>query len=136
MLSKISAQYTRKAIHYASKKLTIVEDLCSNFKNTIVLKFERIVLKNFTRTLEKQYTNLVWAEVYSSKYTGSIISAILMGALYLIWCASDIITETDDVLILLIVYSFFFRNFFIEFCDCIQSLNYGAECLEKLKVYK
>lgn len=134
LLSKISSQYSRKAILYTAKKLTIIEDLCLNFKNVIVLKFEEIVLRNFTRSLEKQYSYLVWSEVYSNKYSGSMISAIVMGALYLIWCDELYLTKSIETLILIIVYSNFVRNLFLEFCDCIHGIVYGIDCLDKLKV--
>lgn len=58
---------------------------------------------------------------------------MLLGGLYLIWCDADIETNNVEVLVLLIVYVFFIKNFVTDYCYSMEAISNGKASLEKLK---
>lgn len=64
------------------------------------------------------------------------LTAVLLGGLYLIWCAIDIETNSGETLILVLVYVYFIKNFVADYCHSIEAIASGKGSLEKIKVDK
>lgn len=90
--------------------------------------------KSFSEAISKQFAFLAWSDVFSAKYSGTLTSAILLGALYLIWCDVNIKTESIPVLILVLIYAYYLKCMVINFCQSIEGILHGKSCLDKLKV--
>lgn len=96
-LSKISTKYFRTAIQYSAKKLTLIEEVCINFKQLISLGMETKLMKSFNRLLNGQLDYHVWSEKTSTKYSGNVTVIMLLGALYLVFGDENIKTDKIDV---------------------------------------
>lgn len=59
---------------------------------------------------------------------------MLLGGLYLIWCDIDIVTNSVETLVLVLVYVFFIKNFVADYCHSIEAISNGGGSLEKYKV--
>lgn len=129
----ISKTYYRKFLSYGALKLSTVEDICVNFKNVKTLQLETILSKRFVDYLNRQYQSLKWSNIYSTKFSGGVTSAILVGGLYLIWCDVNIKTESTEVLTLLLIYAYLVQRITLDFCHCIHHILQGRASLEKLK---
>lgn len=129
----ISKTYYRKFLSYGALKLSTLEDICVNFKNVKTLQLETILSKRFIDYLNRQYQALQWSNIYSTKFSGGVTSAILVGGLYLIWCDVNIKTESTEVLTLLLIYAYLVQRITLDFCLCIHHILQGRASLEKLK---
>lgn len=61
------------------------------------------------------------------------LTAILLGGLYLIWCDIDIVTNSAETLVLVLVYVYFIKNFVADYCHSIEAISNGKGSLQKLK---
>ncbi|XP_065095877.1 ATP-binding cassette sub-family C member 11-like isoform X2 [Ochlerotatus camptorhynchus] len=129
----ISKTYYRKFLAFGSMKLSVVEDILLNFKNVKSLQLDTILIDRFIDCLSRQYRALKWCIIYSTKFTGGVTSAILVGGLYLIWCDVNIKTESTEVLILLLVFAYHVQKITLDFCHCIHHILQGKASLEKVK---
>ncbi|XP_055585408.1 ATP-binding cassette sub-family C member 12-like [Uranotaenia lowii] len=129
----VSKAYFRKFLSFGAKKLSLVEELCNNFKNIKTLQLDVLYMGKFLEALNRQYSALLWSNVYSSKYSGGVTSAILVGGLYLIWCDTNIKTESTEVLTLLLIFAFNVQSYMLEYCDCIHNIFHAKVTLQKLK---
>ncbi|XP_058467335.1 ATP-binding cassette sub-family C member 11-like isoform X2 [Malaya genurostris] len=129
----ISKAYYRKFLAFGARKLSVVEEICLNFKNIKSLELDRTFIDRFVEYLNCQYRALQWCNVYSTKFSGGVTSAILIGGLYLIWCDTNIKTESTEVLILLLIFAFHVQNLMLDLCNCIYYVLQGKAALDKLK---
>ncbi|XP_053688772.1 ATP-binding cassette sub-family C member 12-like isoform X2 [Sabethes cyaneus] len=133
IIGNISKIYYRKFLAFGVKKHSIVEEICFEFKNIKVLQMESIYKDRFMSYLDRQYGALRWCNIYSTKALGGVTSAILVGGLYLIWCDTNIKTESTEVLILLLVFAYHVQNLMLDFCNCINNFIQGKATLDKIK---
>ncbi|XP_058813678.1 uncharacterized protein LOC131677708 isoform X2 [Topomyia yanbarensis] len=129
----ISKTYYRKFLAFGARKCSVVEEICLNFKNIKSLQLDHIFEDRFVECLNSQYRALQWCSVYSTKFSGGVTSAILVGGLYLIWCDTNIKTESTEVLILLLIFAFHVQNLMLDLCNCIYYVLQGKAALDKLK---
>ncbi|XP_055630835.1 ATP-binding cassette sub-family C member 11-like isoform X2 [Toxorhynchites rutilus septentrionalis] len=129
----VSKKYYRKFVAYGANKISILEDICTNFKNVKSLQFESIFVDWFLTCLHAQYNALQWSIVYAAKFSGGVTSALLVGGLYLIWCDTNIKTESTEVLILLLIFAHHVQKLVLDFCNCVHILLRGNATLDKLK---
>lgn len=79
-----------------------------------------------------QFAALRTAQIFSVHiYDG--LTAVLLGGLYLIWCDIDIVTNSAETLVLVLVYVYFIKNFVADYCHSIDAISKGKGSLEKLK---
>lgn len=79
-----------------------------------------------------QFAALRTAHIFSVHiYDG--LTAVLLGGLYLIWCDIDIVTNSVETLLLVLVYVYFIKNFVADYCHSIDAISSGSGSLEKLK---
>lgn len=80
-----------------------------------------------------QFAAVRTAQIFSVRiYDG--LTAVLLGGLYLIWCDIDIVTNSVETLVLVLVYVYFIRNFVADYCHSIDAISSGSGSLEKIKV--
>lgn len=91
----ISVHFYRKSLIHLGKKLSIVEDFFSSFRNATYLNLNESFRKCFSTAVSQQYLALFWSESFKPIFSGGITAAILMGGLFLIWCDVDI--QTDNI---------------------------------------
>lgn len=79
-----------------------------------------------------QFAAIRTAHIFSVHiYDG--LTAVLLGGLYLIWCDIDIVTNSAETLVLVLVYVYFIKNFVADYCHSIDAISVGKGSLEKLK---
>lgn len=84
--------------------------------------------------MSRQYHSLFASEMYGMRFCGGLTSALILGALYVIWCDVNIQTETIPILILIIMYAHFVQILVLEFCESAVIFSRGKQSLDKLKV--
>ncbi|XP_062535877.1 ATP-binding cassette sub-family C member 12-like isoform X2 [Armigeres subalbatus] len=129
----ISKTYYRKFLSFGALKLSTVEDLLLNFKNIKTIQLETIITKIFDDYLSRQYKAYQWSHIYSSKFSGGVTSAILVGGLYLIWCDVNIKTESTEVLTLLLIYVYLVLRITVDLYHSIHHILQGKASFEKIK---
>lgn len=133
LTGNVSKRYYRKFLAYGANKISILEDICINFKNVKLLQIESIFVDWFLNCLHDQYNALQWSTVYATKFSGGVTSALLVGGIYLIWCDTNIKTESTEVLILLLIFAYHVQKLMIDFCNSIHYLLRGNVTLDRLK---
>ncbi|KAL9693058.1 hypothetical protein quinque_012343 [Culex quinquefasciatus] len=129
----IAKSYYRKFLGFGAQKLSTVQKICLNFKNIKSLQLDSVLLSSFVEQLNRQYRALQWCNVYSTKFSGGVTSAILIGGLYLIWCDTNIKTESTEVLILLLIFGHHVQRLMLDFCNSIYYVLQATASLDKLK---
>uniref|UniRef100_A0A1Q3FL69 Putative multidrug resistance-associated protein/mitoxantrone resistance protein n=2 Tax=Culex tarsalis TaxID=7177 RepID=A0A1Q3FL69_CULTA len=129
----IAKSYYRKFLAFGAQKLSTVQQICLNFKNIKSLQLDSVLMGSFVEQLNRQYRALQWCNVYSTKFSGGVTSAILIGGLYLIWCDTNIKTESTEVLILLLIFGHHVQRLMLDFCNSMHYLLQATASLEKLK---
>lgn len=124
----------RRSYQFGHDKLRIVIDLCQNFTNVCVLNFQDTFAEQFSNSVSRQFTSLFASEMYGMRFCGGLTSAVILGALYVIWCDVNIQTDTIPILILIVMYAHFVQTLVLEFCESIVVLLKGKQSLDKLKV--
>lgn len=132
-MAKISSQYNLKAESSNAKKLTLVEELLSNFRNIKMLGFDKNFKAEFDRILHQQCRSLTWSEIYIPRISGHVTSAMILGGLYLNWCDFMIETNIVEVLVLIVLFSYFVKIYMVQFSEGIQAIMDASGCLEKVK---
>lgn len=155
-MAKVSAYRFRKSLLYAAQKLSIVQDLCINFKTIIILQFDRIYLHKFMDMMTQEHSALVYSKLFASNLSGGLAATILIGGLFLVWLDDAVTTGPRMVkrakwnanviwshsnswtifpqtLILVIIYGYLMKNIIYTFNESIQSIFNGKACLDKIK---
>lgn len=68
------------------------------------------------------------------QFCGGLTSALILGALYMIWCDVNIQTDTIPILLLIVMYAHFVQILVLEFCESVVIFLKGKQSLDKLKV--
>uniref|UniRef100_A0A336MBC3 CSON012647 protein n=1 Tax=Culicoides sonorensis TaxID=179676 RepID=A0A336MBC3_CULSO len=132
-MAKISTQYNLRAECANAKKLTIIEELLSNYRNIKMLGFDKVFKSDFVQILRRQCRLLTWSEIFNSKASGHVTSAMLLGGLYLNWCDFMIETNIIEVLVLVILFSYLVKIYMVQFSEGLQTIMDASGCLEKVK---
>ncbi|XP_063695776.1 uncharacterized protein LOC134827149 [Culicoides brevitarsis] len=132
-MAKISTQYNLRAESVNAEKLTIVEELLSNFRNVKLLGFDKFIKTKFEDALHRQCRILTWSEIYTPRISGHVTSAMILGGLYLNWCDFMIETHIVEVLVLIILFAYLVKIYVIQFSEGIQAIFDACGCLEKVK---
>lgn len=132
-MAKISSQYNLGAESSNAKKLTLIEELLSNFRNIKMLGFDKVFKGNFERELHQQCRLLTWSEIYTPRISGHVTSAMILGGLYLNWCDFMIETNIVEVLVLIVLFSYLVKIYMVQFSEGMQAIMDALGCLEKVK---
>lgn len=133
IVSKTSSKYLSFAAHFTATKLSIVEDLCTNFRNIVMLDFTKTLSKDFQIQMQRENRKLTFREIFSTRTSGHLTSAVLIGGLYLNWCDVGIRTDTVEVLVLIILFSYLLKGYMQQFCEGVQAYTDVRTCFEKIK---
>lgn len=133
LLARISSKYSGVAMHYANDKLTVIEELCVNFRNILMLEFETIFNTQFIKAVTMQTKMRRWAEIFSAVTSGHLTSAMLIGGLYLNWCDVGIETDTIEVFVLIVLFCYLTKTYVVRFGKGIQAISDVTESLHKIK---
>lgn len=98
------------------------------------MNFQDAFGDRFSTIVSKQYTSLFASEMYGMRFCGGLTSALILGALYVIWCDVNIQTDTIPILILIVMYAHFVQVLVLEFCESVVVCLKGKQSLDKLKV--
>lgn len=132
-MAKISSQYNLGAESSNAKKLTLIEELLSNFRNIKMLGFDKVFKHSFENLLHQQCRLLTWSEIYTPRISGHVTSAMILGGLYLNWCDFMIETNIVEVLVLIILFAYLVKVYMVQFSEGIQAIMDAVGCLEKVK---
>lgn len=134
VLSKMSSHFYRRSLQYSGSKLSQLDESIKTFENLKILESEPIFRKMISTSISHQYNNLFKSELLSPKFAFGIWSSILLGGLYLIWCDTDIQTDTVPVLVLIIIYGHYIQILLMQCFEAIGCIFQGKASLDKIKV--
>lgn len=134
VLSKISSHFYRRSLQYLGSKLSQLDEGIKNFENVKILESQPILRKIIASSISHQYNNLFKSELLAPKFAFGIWSSILLGGLYLIWCDTDIQTDTVPVLVLIIIYGHYIQILLMQCFEAIGCIFQGKASLDKIKV--
>lgn len=112
----------------------MILELCSNFTKIFVLNFQEIFEDKFTSNVSRQYTSYFISEMYGTQFWGGLTSAMILSALYVVWCDVDIKTDTIPILVLIIMYAHFVQILISDFSEAVLVFLKGKKSIDKLKV--
>jgi ABC-type multidrug transport system fused ATPase/permease subunit len=134
VLAIVASYYLRQGMTSSGEKLSVVEEVCINFKSIVVMGLEKIYLDRFFKASVNHHTMIRKAVVWSSaSFIGGITSAVLLTGLYVNWCFVE--TDGISVLILIIVFAYFLKSLVLEFGQSVQSIAMGMSTLNNLLKY-
>lgn len=130
----MSSHFYRRSLQYLGVKLSQLDEVVKTFENIKILESQSILSKTISSSISHQYNNLFKSELLAPKFAFGIWSSILLGGLYLIWCDTDIQTDTVPVLVLIIIYGHFIQILLMQCFEAIGSIFQAKASLDKIKV--
>lgn len=130
----MSSHFYRRSLQYLGLKLSQLDGGMKSIENLKYLESQPILKKMISTSISHQYNNLFKSELLTPKFAFGIWSSILLGGLYLIWCDTDIQTDTVPVLVLIIIYGHFIQILLMQCFDSIGCIFQGKTSLDKIKV--
>ncbi|KAJ6638573.1 ATP-binding cassette sub-family C member 12 [Pseudolycoriella hygida] len=133
VLSKMSSHFYRRSLQYLGLKMSQLDEGIKSYESVKILESQPILRKMIATSISHQFNNLFKSELYTPKFAFGIWSSILLGGLYLIWCDTDIQTDTVPVLVLIVIYGHYIQILLMQCFEAIGCIFQGNASLDKIK---